>query len=521
MKTARILSVLLLGVASSLSAAQTKTTTTISSSLNPSTYGQAVTFTAVVTPAPPDGETVTFMQGKNDLGTGTLSGGSASFTTSTLSVGSDNIKASYPGDGTLGSSTSSPVSQVVQQATTTTTLMSSLNPANVGQSVTFTASVAPQYGGTITGNVIFSNNGTKLLLGTVALSGGIASYTSTALPAGSDSITAEYVGSSSYATSTSAPVSQVVGTGTYIDSTMTWDDITRYYELFVPTVLAPNPSMLVMLHPTEFSSTFDPDTIIALDWGWESFADQYGFLLVQPASTFDPTSGQWNWNSYFMDAAFAPGEAGTCTEPPATGCPDDAGFLRNLIVTLTGQYNINPNAIFVTGFSSGAQMTERVGVELSDLVAAIAPTAGQMEGQQTAPPPVDVPGNIVAPVSVQEWAGTNDKNLWPCGYKTTKYSGVVFYLDTVDDTFNYWTQQNSCTTLQTTQTLCLNNGPNNTNDAPTPGMSGYTGNIATGCASPNGQNVEVQFIWEPGTAHNWVPTHNADRWNFLSSHPKQ
>ena len=100
MKTTTILVVLLLGTASNLSAALTRTTTTLTSSLNPSTYGQAVTFTAVVTPAPPDGETVTFMQGTNVMGTGTLSGGSATFTTSTLAAGTDTIKAVYAGDGT-------------------------------------------------------------------------------------------------------------------------------------------------------------------------------------------------------------------------------------------------------------------------------------------------------------------------------------------------------------------------------------------------------------------------------------
>jgi len=66
------------------------TTTTLSSSPNPSTHGQAVTFTAVVTSGlgpPPDGETVTFMKGTKVLGTGTLSGGSASFTTSALPSG--------------------------------------------------------------------------------------------------------------------------------------------------------------------------------------------------------------------------------------------------------------------------------------------------------------------------------------------------------------------------------------------------------------------------------------------------
>ncbi len=183
MKIARIVFVLLVGTASSLSAALTSTTTTISSSLNPSIYGEAVTFTAVVTStlgAPPNGETVTFMQGKTTLGTGTLKGGSATFTISTLTTGgSDSISAVYGGDANFAGSTSKAVAQVVDAASTTTTLVSSQNPANVGASITFTATVTPEFSGTVTGRVSFYN-GTKKLAG-VLLSGGVGSYTTTKL----------------------------------------------------------------------------------------------------------------------------------------------------------------------------------------------------------------------------------------------------------------------------------------------------------------------------------------------------
>jgi hypothetical protein len=80
------------------------------------TDGEAVTFTAVVTPAPPDGEAVSFMKGKTVLGTGTLSGASASFTTSALPVGTTTVTAVYGGDGNFDGSTSNPVKQVVEKA---------------------------------------------------------------------------------------------------------------------------------------------------------------------------------------------------------------------------------------------------------------------------------------------------------------------------------------------------------------------------------------------------------------------
>jgi uncharacterized repeat protein (TIGR03803 family) len=92
------------------------TTTTISSTPNPSIFGETVTFTAVVTSntgAPPDGETVSFLNGKVVMGTGTTSGGSASFSISTLAVGRRTITARYEGDPHLISSSNTEI-QVVK-----------------------------------------------------------------------------------------------------------------------------------------------------------------------------------------------------------------------------------------------------------------------------------------------------------------------------------------------------------------------------------------------------------------------
>lgn len=522
MKITPILIALLLGTASRPSAAlantkmtstkMTNTKTTLTSSLNPSTYGASVTFTAVVSPAPPDGETVAFIQGRNTLVTGTLSGGSATLTTSTLGVGTDNIKGVYRSDGTHSGSASNAVSQVVAKASTTTTLASSPNPSSVGQPVTLTATVTPEYSGTPTGNAAFYNGRTRL--GAASLSGGVASFTTTKLPAGADSITAVYNASTSFTGSTSNAVSQTVNAGTFIDASMTWDGNTRYYEVYLPANLSAHPPLVLMLHGTQTtkSTGSDPTPVITLNWGWLPVADQYRFILVKPASTYDPATSQWNWNNFFMDAAFPYAQG--CG---ATDCPDDSGFLGQLILNLTAQYNVNPRRVFVAGFSSGAQMAERVGVDLPNLVAAIAPASGQLEGQQSAPPPVlfpTAPGPL-PPVYVQEWHGTLDTTLSPCDYGTTRYNGVTFNLDTVDDTFNYWVQQDACTAFQTTQPLCLNGAPNNANDAPTPGMPGLTGNIATGCAN----NVQVQFIWEPNVAHSWQPQYNTARWLFFASVP--
>jgi hypothetical protein len=184
--------------------AGTNTTTTLASSLNPSTYGAAVTFTATVSPAAATG-TVTFKKGTTTLGTGTLSGGKATYSTPTLAVGSNSITASYGGSSTYNSSTSSALTQTVNKASPTVTLTSSANPSTYGGSVTFTATLSIS---TATGTVTFKNGTTTLGTGTV--SSGKATYATATLAPGSNSITASYGGDTDDNSATSSTLTQTV-----------------------------------------------------------------------------------------------------------------------------------------------------------------------------------------------------------------------------------------------------------------------------------------------------------------------
>jgi len=180
------------------------TTTTVASSANPSSFNQSITFTATVSSAigaPPNGETITFKDGSTTLGTGTLSGGMANFTASSLTTGSHRITARYGGDKDLKSSTSTTLTQTVNKTTTTTTLASSQNPSTFGQSVTFTATVAGQFGGVPTGNVTFKDGITTLGTGTLN-SSGTTTFSTSALARGTHHITASYGGDGNFKTST-------------------------------------------------------------------------------------------------------------------------------------------------------------------------------------------------------------------------------------------------------------------------------------------------------------------------------
>jgi hypothetical protein len=185
------------------------TTTELTSSPNPSTYGQTVQLTATIVSSAPGGATgtVTFRNGSNTLGSANVNSGTAVLNTSTLPAGVPSIDATYNGDGRNAKSTSAPVSQTVNAAVTTTTLISSPNPSVVGQTVKFTATVSSPT--TVpTGSVTFMDGSTAL--STVTLARGKASYSTSTLAKGFHSITAVYSGNANVAGSTSSVLTQTV-----------------------------------------------------------------------------------------------------------------------------------------------------------------------------------------------------------------------------------------------------------------------------------------------------------------------
>jgi hypothetical protein len=189
------------------------TTTAVTSSVNPSYQGQSVTFTATITPSVAESfaatGTVTFKDGTTVLGTGTVSGNTATYTTSGLSTGTHSITAVYGGDANFVGSTSGAVSQVVRAFGSSTALTSSANPSVFGQTVTFTATVTALSGtSTPTGTVTFLDGTTAL--GTANLNSGVAKLNYSALGLGGHSITAVYGGNTSFAGSTSAALAQTV-----------------------------------------------------------------------------------------------------------------------------------------------------------------------------------------------------------------------------------------------------------------------------------------------------------------------
>lgn len=191
------------------------TVTVVSSSPNDtSTFGTTVIFTAnvAVSGGITASGTVSFYNNGTYLGSGTLSGsGAATFSTATLPVGSDSITASYT-DANNVTGTSSPLTQTVEQQTTTG-LVSSLNPSIHGNPVTFTATVVATGSVVPTGTVTFLDGATPIGTGTLSASGAataVAVFQTASLAAGTHTITASYAGDADNFSSTSAALTQTV-----------------------------------------------------------------------------------------------------------------------------------------------------------------------------------------------------------------------------------------------------------------------------------------------------------------------
>jgi hypothetical protein len=182
---------------------------TLTSSPNPSNYGQSVTFTATV----PSGVTgaVQFMDGATVLGTATLSGTTATFTTNSLTPGTHPVTAIYSGDPDYNPATSAVDNQVVNQESTSTMVASSVNPSAFMQSVTFTATVAQAAGpAQPTGAVQFSVDGTAVG-GPITLSSGTAAFSISTLTVGVHTVTAVYTPDTGDFAGSSGSIGQRVG----------------------------------------------------------------------------------------------------------------------------------------------------------------------------------------------------------------------------------------------------------------------------------------------------------------------
>jgi probable HAF family extracellular repeat protein len=322
------------------------TITSVVSTLNPATLGQSVTFLAAVTGTNPTG-TIQFKDGSTSLGAPVaMTSGAASMTSSSLAGGTHSITAVYSGDSSNTASTSAILSEVVSRGSSTTGIASSLNPATPGQPVTLTATVT---GSSPTGSVEFLD-GAASLTPPVLLVGGVATFTTSSLSAGTHSITAVYGGDGSNSMSTSAALSQVITTKTA--QTITFGALPSVTYGVAPITLSASAGSTL---PVSFALTSGPATLSGLT------------LTITGAGTVTITASQ----------------AGNATYAAAT--PVVQSFTVNpalLTVTANNATMTSGSAVpsfgyMIAGFVSGdSQTTSTTGTPLETTTATSASPAG-------------------------------------------------------------------------------------------------------------------------------------------------
>ncbi len=183
------------------------TTTSLAASADPVVPGTDVTFTATVAGSGTLTGAVEFAVDGSVVDTVPLSGGTASTTVTAAKAGTHGITATYAGDTNHTGSTGT-FTQQVDKSATAVALTSSVNPATIGDSVTFTATLDRAAAG---GSVEFRIDG--ILVDTVPVTSGVATYTTSSLASGAHAVTATYGGDANHAASSGSLTQQIDALG--------------------------------------------------------------------------------------------------------------------------------------------------------------------------------------------------------------------------------------------------------------------------------------------------------------------
>jgi polyhydroxybutyrate depolymerase len=231
--------------------------------------------------------------------------------------------------------------------------------------------------------------------------------------------------------------------------------------------------------------------------GFNQKSDEEGFIVVYPngISRILPIR---TWN------------AGFCCGQALEKNIDDVGFIEKLIDKLEGEYNIDSNRIYITGHSNGGMMSYRLGSQLSEKIAAIAPVAGSIGGYETNESELWTVSASKYPVSVIAIHGKLDENVPYYGGRGNNTGGTRSYLS-VNESIEFWVINNNCIAFPER---------NISND----------GNIIID-SYHGGQNLtEVSLVTIINGGHEWpgsnndpIQSLNATNiiWDFFESHPKQ
>jgi polyhydroxybutyrate depolymerase len=208
--------------------------------------------------------------------------------------------------------------------------------------------------------------------------------------------------------------------GTF-DETLTVGGLQRSFRVHVPASVAVRGGLpvVVALHGAGGNGAqFEQQSQLS------AAADREGFVVVYPDGSGRTKLLTWN--------------AGTCCTYARDNGIDDVAFMASLFDALVARYRIDPQRVFVTGFSNGAMLAYRLGCELADRIAAIAPVSGAMNTDTCVPSralPVLVVHGTADPIVPYD-GGPPTRQILP---------GVEpFENRSVSDAVSFWTGRDRC-----------------------------------------------------------------------------
>jgi dienelactone hydrolase len=153
---------------------------------------------------------------------------------------------------------------------------------------------------------------------------------------------------------------------------MAVDGYTRRYVVWVPLAGVPAGSPAVfMLH----GGSGTGEQFLAIS-GWREKATQEGFIAIFPTAVehfvLDKQRFSTRWNNYSLPPEIDPNQRPGGYPATSPWPADDVKFIRQIGGDVIQQLSTDPLRVYVAGFSSGGGMCARIGVEASDVIAAVA-----------------------------------------------------------------------------------------------------------------------------------------------------
>jgi polyhydroxybutyrate depolymerase len=165
--------------------------------------------------------------------------------------------------------------------------------------------------------------------------------------------------------------------------------------------------------------------------------------IAELVTEFDKLSNEKHFIVVYPNAIYRQWNDGRRKEDNPSYGIDDVKFISQLIDYLIWKYHINPKRVYVAGYSSGGMLSQKLGMEVTDKIAAIAEVASSLPLSQIAL-------NIkpTKPLPVLMINGTNDP-AFPWGGGTTSIIGIkVGPVAPVMESAQYWIDANGGLTVE-------------------------------------------------------------------------